>query len=371
MRLSCRSRLLLPLLASLIWVPLPAGAGTDARIIARDGTVVTARSMDFGTPLRSRIVLVPRATPLESPAPVGGRALAWTGKHGFVYLDGFGLDTAFDGLNEAGLGVGALFLPGATRYADAANGDQPALSNLRLGIWLLSQFESVDQVREALAGVRVFGEKVESLGNWPLPLHFAVHDAKGRSLVLEWIDGELRIHDNTVGVLANAPDFSWHLANLRHFGKLSPMVVHPLEIGSLTYAVTGEGTALASLPGDPSSPSRFLATAAVLHLAETPKDSIGAMMLAQKLMNRVDIPRGLVRDFSIDRRYDDHTQWTSFRDHTNRKYFWRSYEDQTLRELDLKSLDLAKGAPLRRGPIAVKAPSAISVKSDSIPALKP
>jgi choloylglycine hydrolase len=357
--------------AALLAEPPQAHAGTDLRIVAQDGSVLTARSMDFGTPLGTRIAVVARGVSRVSPAPENGPALAWTGKYGFVYLDGFGLDTALDGLNEAGLGVAAMFLPGPTRYPDEAPAPAtPVLSNLHVAGWLLSQFDSVDQVRAALKDISVYGERVESLGNWPLPLHFAVHDARGRSLVLEWLDGDLKVHENSVGVLTNAPGFEWHLTNLRHFGRLSPLVSHPIEIGNLTYAVTGQGTELAGLPGDPSSASRFLATAAALNLSDRPKDVIDAIILAQKLINRVDIPRGLVRDFSMERRHDDYTQWASFRDHTNRKFFWRSYRDQTLRELDLADIDFSEGAPLRRAPIAVNAPSAISIKPDSLPAVE-
>lgn len=361
-----------PLLAAaLLAAPSSAAAGTDLRIVAQDNSVITARSMDFGTPLESRITTVARGTAFQSAAPAGADGVAWTGKYGFVYLDGFELDTALDGLNEAGLGVAALFLPGATRYPDEPQDTAlRALSNLRIGQWLLSQFDSVDQVKDALRGVVVFGERLESLGDWPLPLHFAVHDANGKSLVLEWMDGALKIYDNAIGVLTNAPAFDWHLVNLRRFGKLSPLATRPVQIGRLTYASSGEGTILAGLPGDPSSPSRFLATAIALGLSERPKDAIDAIILAQKLVNRVDIPRGLVRVFSMDNRDGDYTQWASFRDHTNRKFFWRSYEDQTLRELNLKNLDLTEGAPMRRTTIAVKAPSAISVKSENIPVVR-
>lgn len=361
-----------PLLAAaLLATPPGAVAGTDLRIVAQDGSVMSARSMDFGTPLASRIATVARGTSFRSAAPAGANGAAWTGKYGFVYLDGFELDTALDGLNEAGLGVAAMFLPGVTRYPDEPqDATLPALSNLRVGQWLLSQFDSVDQVKEALRGVTVYGEKADSLGDWPLPLHFAVHDARGRSLVLEWADGALQIYDNSIGVLTNVPAFDWHLINLRRFGKRSPLATRPVQIGRLTYATSGEGSILAGLPGDPSSPSRFLATATALDLSERPRDAIEAIMLAQKLINRVDIPRGLVRVFTMDNRDGDYTQWSSFRDHTNLKFFWRSYEDQTLRELNLKNLDLSEGAPMRRTSIAVKAPSAISVKSENIPVVR-
>ena len=77
----------------------PAPACTDARIVAQDGAVMSARSMEFGVPMDSRLVVRPRGTALESPAPNGAKGVHWKAKYGFVYLDGLHLDAAVDGLN--------------------------------------------------------------------------------------------------------------------------------------------------------------------------------------------------------------------------------------------------------------------------------
>ncbi len=352
-------------------VSLASPAGTDVRIVARDRSVLSTRSMDFGTDLKSRIVIRPRGEKFISPAPEGLRKAEWTGKYGFVYIDGFEFDTVIDGLNEAGLGIGALFLAGPTRYpSEMPETATYALSNLRLGTWLLSQFATVAEVRSALQDVMVWGEPVPGYGNWPIPLHFAVHDAKGDSLVLEWIEENLQIHDNTVGVLTNSPEFGWHLMNLQNYAMVSPLSSSPIQIGDLTFAGTGQGVGLASIPGDTSPPSRFVATVAALHLSARPKDALSALILGQKLMNRVDLPLGMVRNFATGTRYDDYTQWVVFRDHGERKYYWRTYEDLTLRLLELKKLDLNIGSPKRRMPIATRTPSAITVDPKKIPVLK-
>jgi hypothetical protein len=43
----------------------------------------------------------------------------------------------------------------------------------------------------------------------------------------------------------------------------------------------------------------------------------------------------------------DYTQWIVFRDHANRVYFWRSYDDTGLNALDLKTVDFSAGKPMR------------------------
>ncbi len=348
----------------------PALACTDARIVAEDGSVLTARSMEFGVPLDSRLVIRPRGTRIESPAPTGGKGMSWSAQYGYAYLDGFNLDAVTDGLNEAGLGFGALYLPGETTYETVAPADHAkALSNLQFGAWVLSQFATADEVRAALPGVKVFGEPFAALGNTVVPLHFVIHDAKGRSIVLEWVDGKLNVHENTVGVVTNSPAYDWHMTNLRNFVNLTPVDPKPVRIGGITYAATGQGGGLAGLPGDPTPPARFVQTAAGLHLAVKPKSATDALVLGQKLMNRVDIPRGLSRDFSSGVRYDDITQWVVFRDHANRVYYYRTYTDMTLRALDLKKVDMSPGAPARRMPIATEKPTVLSVDPRAMPLL--
>src|SRR5712691_9842122 len=73
--------------------PFYAQAGTDVRIVARDRSVLTARSMDFGTEMKSRIVIRPRGEKFASPAPEGAQKAEWTGKYGFVYFDALEPDT--------------------------------------------------------------------------------------------------------------------------------------------------------------------------------------------------------------------------------------------------------------------------------------
>jgi choloylglycine hydrolase len=92
--------------------------------------------------------------------------------------------------------------------------------------------------------------------------------------------------------------------------------------------------------------------AATTYLADKPKDATAALTLAQHLIDRVDIPKGLVRDYSQgDKPMGDYTQWTVFRDHANKVYFWRSYDDTGLKSLDLKTVDFSAGQPMRSLPV--------------------
>jgi choloylglycine hydrolase len=326
---------------------VPAVACTDVRLIAADGSAFTVRTMEFAADLKSETVIMPRGRQFVSPAPKGA-GLTWTSKYGFVFMNAYGEAAVTDGLNERGLGFGALYLPGETKYETVEAGEEArALSNIQFGAWVLGNFASVDEVRDAVGSVRVWAEPVPQLGSFA-PLHFAIHDASGKSIVVEYVGGAAHVYDNKVGVLTNSPTYDWHIQNLRNYVNLTAENAAPVKLGNTTYAGTGQGSGLHGLPGDPTPPSRFVMAAATAYLADKPKDAGSALILAQHLIDRVDIPKGLVRDYSDGGKpMGDYTQWTVFRDHANKVYFWRSYEDTGLKALDLKTVDFSAGQPMR------------------------
>ncbi|HMQ68161.1 MAG TPA: choloylglycine hydrolase family protein [Ignavibacteria bacterium] len=331
-------------------------ACTDARVIAMDGSVLSARSMEFGAAMDSRLVVRPQGMEFKSPAPENSKGTYWTGQYGFVYLDGLGIDCVVDGLNEKGLGFGALYLPGFAKYEEIENSVQEnALSNLQLGAWILSQFSSTDEVISAISDVKVWGEKLTLFGNEYVPLHYVIHDPSGKSTVLEWVDGKLSVYDNTTGVMTNSPPYEWHLTNLRNFISLSPDNSNPVKIGGVTYPANGQGSGLFGMPGDPTPPSRFIQTVFALRASDTPKDVKEALILGQKLLNRVDLPEGLAKDPKSGE--SDITQWAVFRDHKNKIYYYRTYNDMTLSAFDIKTADLSPGTSVRRKTIAVTSPT--------------
>jgi len=335
----------------------PALACTDVRLIAGDGSVLSVRTMEFAMDLNSEVQIVPRGVASTSPAPKGD-GLKWTSKYGYVAMNALGMSVAVDGLNEKGLGFGALYLPGEAKYQEvSAENASRALSNVSFGAWVLGNFATADEVRAALSDVVVWGETVPQLGSFA-PLHYVVHDREGKSLVIEYVDGKLNVHDHGVGVLTNSPTYEWHLQNLRNYVNLTAANSAPVKIGNVTYAGTGQGSGLHGLPGDPTPPSRFVMAAAAVHLADRPRDTAEALLLAQHIINRVDIPKGLVRDYSNGGKpMGDYTQWTIFRDHAGGVFYWKTYNDPGLKAVDFKTLDFTAGQPVRQLSIAAAKPT--------------
>jgi len=107
-----------------------ACACTDFLIKSKDGAVIVGRSLEFGMVLPTQLVVHPRGEANQSDAPDGKKGLAWTSKHGYLAAESLG--GAVDGLNEKGLSVGFLYLPG---YAEYRTRTLPGTRKTRFRSW--------------------------------------------------------------------------------------------------------------------------------------------------------------------------------------------------------------------------------------------
>src|SRR3990167_1050848 len=111
---------LLPLLAAIginSAFILPSNSCTDFMIKAKDGTKVVGRSMEWGADLKSHVWKYPKGESRSSQTADGRKALSWQSKYGYLAVDANNMPLAIDGLNEKGLSVGMLWMPG-TVYQD-------------------------------------------------------------------------------------------------------------------------------------------------------------------------------------------------------------------------------------------------------------
>lgn len=321
-------------------------ACTNFLIKAKDGTLVNGRSMEFAQPMMASLAIVhPRGEAVQSTAPGGKKGLAWTSKYGFVMTTSMGKEGPNDGLNEKGLSLGFLWFP-ETRYQDISPDESGrAIEILDFASWLLGNFSRVDEVKPALNDVLVWGQVNPLLKGVP-PLHVALSDATGKSLVIEFADGKMNVYDNPFGVLTNSPAFPWQLTNLRNYVNLDAVDAKAIVTDGVTLPPTGHGAGMLGLPADSTPPSRFVRTFFNTRFAAPAKDAPAAVNLALHILNAVDIPQGTDR-LSGKTMTGDLTQWTVIKDLTNRVLYFRSYFDLSPKAIDLKKLDFSPGAPAR------------------------
>jgi choloylglycine hydrolase len=327
---------------------------TDFLLAAADSSVVNGRSMEFGLDLKSRPFVRRRGEVMRSSAPKKPRALdglQWTVKYGYVGMNALGLSSVVDGLNERGLSVGTLWLPGS-EYQKVRD-PRRALSVLLVNDWLLGTCASIADVKAALPTVEVWAYK--PMEQKLAPVHFAVHDANGHSIVIEYTDGELQIYDNPIATLTNAPVFPWHLDNVRNYVGLTPWDVAETKVNGKKFTPTGHGSGLRGIPGDFTPPSRLIRTLFLMSAANhRAKNGRTARNLALHILNDIDIPKGVVRYKNAHGKIgDDYTQWAVVKDLTRLLYDYRRYEDLDLRRIDLNKIDFRtiKSGPISEPPI--------------------
>lgn len=316
-------------------------ACTSFLIRTTDDSAVYARTMEFAMPMESSAMVIPRGFTLTSTGPDNTPAMTWTSKYGAVGLNAMGITALVDGMNEKGLTGGILYFPGFAGYADPAKSD-PAKSLAPWDVltWALTSFATVAEVKAALSEIAIV-EVVQSDMKIVPPVHYTLHDPSGASLVIEPMDGTLKVYDNPLGVMTNSPPFDWHMINLSNYVKISPFNAPALELEGQKIQPLGQGSGLLGIPGDPTPPSRFVRALGYSISAERKPSGIESVRLAEHVLNNFDIPRGWIRE-GTDKATEqlEYTQWSAIADLKNRVYYVKTYDDQVLRSIDLMSFDL-------------------------------
>jgi choloylglycine hydrolase len=320
-----------------------ADACTAITLRAEDGTVVQARTLEWGAfNLGSQLMIVPRGIQFVGTTPDAKPGLAWKGAYGVVGINGVGRPLLIDGMNEKGLAVSLLYHPGFAEYQPYdANQAASSISQSDLPTWMLTSFATTAQVRSELPKIRVVPVKEESLGA-PAPIHLIVTDAAGSTIVIEYIKGRLNIYENPVGVLTNDPGFPWHLTNLANYLGLQAREVKPIKIGNLELKPLGVGSGMLGLPGDYTPPSRFVRAVALRNTVRPLENGEAAVAEAFRILNAFDIPLGATGSVPKDDILGE-TQWTSAMDTKSLRYYYRTMYNHRIRAVDLKAIDLGNG----------------------------
>lgn len=322
-------------------------ACTGLKLVSKDGSVVHGRTLEFGIQVDTSIVVVPEGYEFVGTTPQGN-GLKYAAKYAAVGAIAFDNIAIMDGLNEKGLAVGTFYFPGFAGYSKITPENQAkAVSPVEFSNWLLTQFATIEEVKAALSEVVIAPTVVKEWGPTAAPFHYIVYEKSGKSLVIEPIDGKLVTHENPLGTFTNSPTFDWHLTNLRNYINLTPNNPKPLKIDGLEFASFGQGGGMVGLPGDFTPPSRFV-RAAIFSITATPSaNAKESIFQTFHLLNQFDIPVGLARDKVGDVVYTDSTMITCARDPQSLKYYFRTYDDQTIRVVDLTKFDFKAKAVKR------------------------
>lgn len=241
----------------------------------------------------NRIALVPRYFPMKLEIQKE-TAVSAVSKYEFVGMCVLGLHSPImvDGINECGLMGALLHYPGYAVYDLLSGSSKTNVHPAFLTGWLLSQCSCVEEIAGQLAHLNLTGETV--MGK-EMKVHYMFSDTTGESIIIEPDRNGISIHRETIGVMTNSPDYLWHKINLRNYTSVtnyhSP--ARPFLNTELSFFGEYQGGGF-GLPGDYSSPSRFVRLAVQKHYAVKGKDEIDGISRMFHIFSCVDTPEGIL-----------------------------------------------------------------------------
>jgi len=353
---------------SYVEIPVKGTNGTDYLI---------GRSMELGDIANActyNIELVPRKTGDKLSTP-GDRQ----GKYGYLGVNNIFLDIlsyAFEGMNEKGLTVSALeFRQGVYEQPQAG---KPDVDMFQLTGFLLNSCDTVNCSLALLETVRVtdsiLPSEHRSAGTFGLGLRWAITDVTGRSVVVEYLEANRVVYENTPRVMTNDPDLNWQWRNLNTYSNLSPNFPHQNDFLQVQTAVgpvpkaIGHGWNLFGLPGDSSPPSRFVNLFYLREYAvnvqsnsSRPKSLLrqgssrpksgqmavsvdNAIVLGTDILDRVVIPMGTVAENKQEPFIDAYelTVYDVLKIPTSLRFIIRGHKNSQWREIDLTKLNFTQ-----------------------------
>lgn len=318
-----------------------ADACTGIALTAQDGSRVVARTVEWAaTPMQCGFSVVPRGHVQQSYTPKGENGLKFKAVYGYVGIYTEYEPFVVEGVNEAGLSAGLFFFPQYGEYAPYQEADSyKSLSDMQFVSWVLSQFSTIDQLKDGLDQVSII-----TLDNKVGAVHWRISEPGGRMVVLEIVGGVPQFYENTLGVLTNAPGFKWHMTNLNNYVSLQPGSVAPETIApGVTLSALGHGSGMHGLPGDFTSPSRFVRATFFQTTSPVWATGFDTVVQAFHILNNFDIPIGSQHvKAEIPEGLPSATQFTAASDLKAMKLYYRTAWNSNIRCIDLMAIDFSK-----------------------------
>lgn len=302
------------------------------------------RTMDFSHPIEPGLWVIPRNYQWNSLATLK----QYNNHFSFMAIgqETDGMLGFFDGVNERGFAAATLYFEGFADYELPLNNKEP-IASLDFLHYLLGRCSSVDDVKPLLKNIQIVGV-ADPVTKKAAPLHWIATDKSGKCVVIEQTKTGLNVIDNPIGVMANSPNFEWHMTNLRNYMDLSTTQKKDVTWGNVSLSPFGQGAGTAQLPGSYTSPDRFVRTAFLKTHVKLPDNPIENIMTCFYLLNSVFIPKGIV---ITDRGTDDYTKYVAFMNTNTCEYYFKTYENDQILTASLWNYNIHGTHPVYLGDI--------------------
>jgi len=283
------------------------------------------RTLDLEHSFLESVTVTPRHYPLVfRRRPQMDTHLAMIGMASIV--DGYPL--YYDASNEHGLSMAGLNFPHNAYYPPEADGAEN-VSPFELIPFILGSCDSVPQAKALLDRIHIAA--IPFSKELPLsPLHWMIAD-RNRSIVVELMKDGLHIHDNPVGVMTNNPPFDFHMTNLTQYTALSPDQPESRFGGAAELVLPSRGMGALGLPGDLSSPSRFIRAAYTKAYSACSEDEAASVSQFFHILASVRHVRGSVMTGDLP----EITLYSSCCNTDKGIYYYTTYENSRICAVDM------------------------------------
>lgn len=295
---------------------------TAITLQSRQGETFFGRNMDFSYDIEPHLYIVPSG--YEWNNVLNMKKIR--NRYRFIgigqELDG--LLGFFDGVNEMGFAAAALYFAGYANYSTGPrNGQEESIASFEFLHYILGSCANVEELKRLLKRVKITGLE-DPVTKTVAPLHWIAVDRGGNCVVIEQTDNGLEVFRNPIGVLANSPDFKWHMTNLRNYMEATPVQTEEAFWGNYRLTPFGQAGGTEILPGGYTSPARFVRTSYLKSFIPVPENRNEAVVSCFHVMESVTVPKGAV---ITSRNEYDYTRYTAFINTTTCEYFFKTYDN--------------------------------------------
>lgn len=303
----------------MAFVPLKGDACSRVLYKGVDSLYVVGRSLDWKTPIPTNIYVYPRGMrKVSSNLP---NHMSWTSRYAAVYAVGYDGGVT-EGMNEKGLAVNGLFCKG-TVYNDSVSSKKYTMSLAVFVAWLLDNNETVEEVKKALRESDFDIQGATFDGGTVSALHWGVTDATGQSIIFEFDRGKVNIYDmGDFRAMTNDPVWPDMTAVIRYWEKIG-----------------GKNM----LPGTVTSPDRCVRANYFAHHVEAVGDGDLGVSITRSVLVNSSVPYTYLVQGEPNL---SSTQWRSYADLRDCRYYFDIVTNPGYYYVDMKTLDLSKGAPV-------------------------
>lgn len=312
---------------------------TGIRFTDSKGNLFFGRNYDWSFSYGEKVFITPRgydrawAFNGDAAGDAKQRALVGTA----IVVDDVPL--YFDCANEDGLAVAGLNFTEFGRFEKGPVEGKCNVTAYEFPLWVASRFSTVDDLVAALDDLAIVAKPIND--KYPVAfLHWLIADAK-RSIVVEYMDSGLHVHDDDVDVLTNQPQFDWHRENLRNYLALDPAMPVNAQWRGQQLSAFGSGFGMLGLPGGFSSPDRFVRAAYLnAHYPEKATEAENVSRLFHTLAGVAMVEGGAaMADGSFEI-----TIYTGGYSQATRTYYYNTYDDPAIRSVAMDGYDLEGSA---------------------------